>query len=399
MTLTQRLALRASEIRQRLNEIAGLEGEALTDEIRQESDRLTNEYRDVETRQRAATVAESGNDSDPEPGAGESAETRERRELRERSSVGAIFAAAVERGIPEGATRELQEELGLGVHQVPLELLRLPVEARAVTPGPTNTGASEQPTVQPVFATGDAAFLGVDMPSVAAGDAVFPVLTSRPTVGGPHTDSTAVAETTGAFEAEVLKPSRLQASFFYRRTDAARFAGMDAALRQALSEGLSEANDAQVIAQIVADVGRTDAAAADDFASYQKRLIYDRIDGRFATMEGDMRHLVGAETLGDMATLYKSAESPENFPAFLRRTGGGVRVSAHIAAAAASKQDVIVRRGTRRDMVAPVWEGVTIIPDEVTKAGTGEIVITAVALSARKVIRAAGFARIQAQFK
>ena len=58
MTNAQRLALRLSEIRQRLNEIAGLEGDAFTDEIRAEADKLTGEYRDKETQHRAAIVAE-----------------------------------------------------------------------------------------------------------------------------------------------------------------------------------------------------------------------------------------------------------------------------------------------------------------------------------------------------
>ena len=58
MTNSQRLTLRASEIRQRLNEIAGLDGDALTDEIRAESARLGTEYADVETRRRAAIIAE-----------------------------------------------------------------------------------------------------------------------------------------------------------------------------------------------------------------------------------------------------------------------------------------------------------------------------------------------------
>lgn len=58
MTRSQTLAVRLSEIRQRLNEIAGFEGDTLTDEIRAESDRLTAEYRDKETQHRAAIVAE-----------------------------------------------------------------------------------------------------------------------------------------------------------------------------------------------------------------------------------------------------------------------------------------------------------------------------------------------------
>ena len=58
MTDAQRLTIRASEIRQRLNEIGGLADDAMTDEIRAEADKLTAEYRDTETRLRAAIAAE-----------------------------------------------------------------------------------------------------------------------------------------------------------------------------------------------------------------------------------------------------------------------------------------------------------------------------------------------------
>ena len=87
---------------------------------------------------------------------------------------------------------------------------------------------------------------------------MFPVLTTRPTVGGPHTDSTSVDETTGAFSADVLQPSRFQASFFWRRTDGARF-GRDwvSLLRRALSAGLSEALDSKIVGQVETDVTRS----------------------------------------------------------------------------------------------------------------------------------------------
>ena len=47
MLQSQKLALRASEIRARLN---ALGGEELTDETRSELDTLTGEYRDVESK-------------------------------------------------------------------------------------------------------------------------------------------------------------------------------------------------------------------------------------------------------------------------------------------------------------------------------------------------------------
>ena len=70
---------------------------------------------------------------------------------------------------------------------------------------------------------------------------------------------------------------------------------------------------------------------------------------------------------------------------------GGVRVSAHVPAKANSKQNAVVRVGSHRHMVAPIWAGVTLIPDEVTLAKKGQIVITAVMLHAVKLLRADGF--------
>ena len=59
MLSSQKITLRLSEIRQRLNEIAGLEGDAFTDEIRTEADTLQTEFRDLEVRHRAAIIGEA----------------------------------------------------------------------------------------------------------------------------------------------------------------------------------------------------------------------------------------------------------------------------------------------------------------------------------------------------
>ena len=80
------------------------------------------------------------------------------------------------------------------------------MERRDVTPG-IEAGVTEAETLQPVFASGTAAFLGVAMPTVPVGVRSYPVLTTRPTVAGPHTDSTTAAETTGAFTANELSPA------------------------------------------------------------------------------------------------------------------------------------------------------------------------------------------------
>ena len=57
MTNVQKIALRLSEIRQRLNTLAG--EESLTDALQAEMDALTKEFQSLETQHRAAMVAES----------------------------------------------------------------------------------------------------------------------------------------------------------------------------------------------------------------------------------------------------------------------------------------------------------------------------------------------------
>ena len=79
------------------------------------------------------------------------------------------------------------------------------------------------------------------------GDGSFPVLSTLPAVKGPFTDSTEAPQTDATFVANSLAPERLQASFSYTRTDAARFAGLDSSLRLALNGGLQEALDKQAI--------------------------------------------------------------------------------------------------------------------------------------------------------
>ena len=96
-----------------------------------------------------------------------------------------------------------------------------------------------------------------------------------------------------------------------------------------------------------------------------------------------------------MALEYRGNNADDSALDSLNRVSGGVRVSAHVAAKTnANVQEAVVARGKQyRHAVAPIWEGVSLIPDEVTKAATGEIVLTAVMLMNFKIIREAGYKR------
>ncbi len=402
MTTSQRLTVRASEIRARLSEIAEIAD--LTDEHRSELATLRTEYRDTETQLQAAIVAEA--DAQPIPlGQGGNAEDRAYRDLCGRANIGSIFQALTERRVTEGAELEIQQHHKLNPHHVPLDLLRGSVreEHRAVTTAPANVATMQEAPIQPVFAMGDLAYLGVDMPSVPTGDAVFPVLTSRPTVRGPFTGSDDAAESDGAFDADLLAPERVQASFFYRRTDAARFSMMGESLREALNSGLTEKIDAEGIngangLLTGTNLANHNVAAVTTFANYISQFCYGRVDGRYAAMQSDLRVVVGSGTYAHAGSVYRSNNADYSALDSLMSKTGGVRVSAHVpAVTGANKQNSVIRLGMRRDMVCPMWEGVALIYDEITGQKKGEINITAVLLFTTKILRAGGFYKQQTQ--
>lgn len=391
MTDSQRIALRLSEIRQRLAEIAGMDGE-LSEEIRAEVDKLRAESIDLETRARAAISAEATTE--------ETTETRnsDLQDLINRAALSDIFSATVEQRSTDGATRELQEERGLQHNQVPLALL----EERQVTGAPAGVGRTQSEIIPAVFPRASAAFLGVDMPTVPVGESVYPVLTTRPAVSGPFVDSTAVVPSEGTFEAHVLSPERLQASYMYRRIARARFAGMDESLRMSLNDALADALDIQVLTGrnglfTGTNLPNNNVNALTGFAAYISSLAFGRVGGIFVNSVMDLRILMGGATYGAAGNTYRNDSVDRTALDRLMDLTSGVQVSAHVPAVDQKKQNALVRLGMRRDMVAPIWEGITLIPDEITRAGTGEIVITAVALHAVQILRAAGFHKQQVQ--
>ena len=393
MTLKQKLELRASEIRAKLTELAGVD--ELTDEQRTEIDGLRTEYADTERRIQAASIG----DDAPE-GREARTEDRELAELIGGANVGAIFAATLEHRTTDGLEREVQQHFGLAPNQIPLAML----ESRGVTPAPGDVGTNQAAIIPAVFPQSCAAFLGIDMPTVAVGEAVFPVLTTSATVHVPA-ENAAAADTTGAFSAEVLSPSRLQAAFFYSREDRARFQGMDEALRMNLSDALFDKLDQQILngGEGLFDgtnLANNTVSAKNDFEAYLSDFAWGRVDGKYASATGELKIVMGSGTYAHAGETYAGTASNKGDLSAVEKlmdVTGGVKVSSHVPVVAANKQNAVIRLGMRRDMVVPVWEGITLIPDEVTLAGKGQIQVTAVMLHAIKILRAAGFHKQQSQ--
>jgi hypothetical protein len=394
MTPLQTAEIRAGELRIRLAELGGMA--ELDTETRAELDTLRTEYTDTERRMAALRIAEP----DRTPIVSATSEGSEYRAMLDRANIGTIFDDLLAHRNPSGVEAELQAHLHLGGNQLPLDMLRgagggggAGLEFRAVTPAPGQVSQNQMPTLPYIFPQSAAAFLGVDMPTVGVGDAVYPVLTSTLAVGTPA-ENAAQAETTGAFTAAVLVPHRLQAAFFYSREDRARFAGMDAALRENLSDGLADGLDDQILSGTDGLLAGTNLAnnnvtATDTFDSYLSNLVWNQIDGRYASMASELAMVVGAETYKDLGATYRNTSVDRSALDRVMELVSGVRVSAHVPAADGTnhRQNVVIRRGMSMTATAPVWEWVTIIPDEITKASNGQIVITAVMLYAVKVLR------------
>ena len=368
----------------------------LTEETRAELDTLRTEYTDTERRMAALKISEP----DRTPIESRTSEGTEYRSMLERANVGNVYDALLNHRAVSGAEAELQQHLGLAGNQIPLDLLRSGgrggggLETRAVTPGAANVGQTEMPVVPYVFPQSAAAFLGVDMPTVGVGEAVYPVLTATLSVEA-LAENAAGTETTGAFSSDVLVPSRLQASFFYSREDRARMSMLDSALRQNLSDGLADGLDDAILTGTnglftATNLPDNDVAAADTFDTYLSNLVWKQVEGRYAAMASDLRIVCGSGTFADLGSTYRNNSVDRSALDRLMELTGGVMVSAHVPAVDSNNRlDAVIMRGMSMTAVAPMWEGVTIIPDEVTKAANGQIVITAVMLYAVKILRTA----------
>ena len=335
------------------------------------------------------------------------AEARELRVLTDKANAGDIFAAAVEHRNTEGETSELQKHFGLNSNQVPLEMLRINrsvEEHRAAATVPASIGdAAQGETITPVFSSGDGAFLGIERPTVPVGDAAYPVLSTVPSVKGPFDGSDDAAQTDASFAANNLSPERLQASYSYRRTDAARFASLDSSLRLALNGGLQEALDQQAINGSDgllngSNLPNNNVSTVTTFALYLSGLLYGRVDGRYARTPGDVRLIVGQGTFAHASAVYKASETDETAAERLSARSGGLMVSPHVPDVASKKQNTLIRLGLERGAaVQPLWQGVSLVVDEYTRAIQGEIVVHAVLLANFAITRSGQWYKQQIQ--
>ena len=143
------------------------------------------------------------------------------------------------------------------------------------------------------------------------------------------------------------------------------------------------------------------AAAAVDIVRAricQQVWVCSRVDGRYAAALSDVRAVVGSATYAHMGNQYRSTTADYSALDAIDKKTGGVRVSAHVPGVASHKQNAVIRMGSHdRAALQVLWDGVSLIPDEITKVKTGEVAITAILLVATKILRADSFFKQETQ--
>ncbi|WP_419936899.1 hypothetical protein [Candidatus Palauibacter sp.] len=363
-------------------------------------DELKAAIRAVEQRRRAALrEIEADDGADDDDG---SATARHR--LVSRARVSDVVGAALRGGgTVGGATRELQQDVGLDVDSIPLELLRGEQHRTAgQSSAPTNVPRTGPATIPAVFPASVTAWLGIPMPTVPAGEAIYRVMSTSATAakvaGGAEASSSAAAYST-----TTMKPGRIHARLHFRREDALTLASLEADLRRNLSSAVMSRLDAQVIAGASSEgllTGALTSATADSGGQFTfddaVGAATGALDGLYADVPGQLRMLVGVETGRRLLTLWRANETDMTTWAFLSGLLGGLRSSSHVPATATSggrakTQDLLIRRGMRMDAVCPVWQGVSILRDPYSAADEGEVAVHCTAFYAFKVLRSAGF--------
>ncbi|MCY4120926.1 MAG: hypothetical protein OXG72_08410 [Acidobacteria bacterium] len=417
MKKSMKIEMRRSEIRQRLSEIGELSGDALTDEIRAERDRLTREYRDSEPELRAAQIAEDVDRRELEARDGTGAELRA---LEGRVSLGAYIDAAARSEDVSGAEAEHRAALwGDGPHRGPGGVLVIPwavlagprpeARADAATALPA-TGAQtiEDEWVGRVFSTGHAAYAGVDVRNAGGpGERSIPVITAGPSGGmaaaGGAQDAQAFTVANSNFE-----PHRATIGYIYRIEDAARSGRMDPAFRADISMRLVELTDNQVlngsgasgqVSGFLAALTDPDNPTNTITFAIGAGLAGERIDGLHAMTETDVRFLLSEDTVKKLAKTYATNDDSVDLLSTLRRRSGGVRACSLLPAPASNiTRGLAAKTGTMRNASMMFFDGgVHAVTDTATRAGRGEIRVFLHALFDFKIHRSAAFDIVEAK--
>ena len=382
MTTLQRLQLRQSEIREKLNMLLGRDERSENETAELES--LTGEGQALEVELRAALIAEPAaqettitDTADPE--------TRERLEIRSRTGLADFLSAAAGGREVSGAAAEYASACGVSpLGRLPLEIFgNGDPETRAITAAPAVDGPVEA-VVPYVFARSAAASLGIQMPSHGAGAVQIPRVTTAPPANTLAKDA-AAPSTAAVIALDSQTPKRIAGQFEVRAEDLTVYPALEAVLGESIRGALSSELDEEVFNGSASGLNglftqasnEGVASAVETYATGIGRFAA-LVDGLHAYGLGDVRCVVGPTTYA----LYMGLIS-DGMPLadYLATKLGSFRVSDRMPALAAKGQKGIVTLGAGPSPIRIyVWSALEIVRDPYSGAGAGKVTLTATAL-------------------
>ena len=406
MTNLQKLQLRQSEIRQRLNALG--QSEELNETETAEVGTLTAEYQDGETRSRALMVAE---DATVEATAhSPDAEARELIKLESQVKLSTYILGAVEMRAAAGPELEFNQALGLGANQVPLQIL---ADSEVRTTTDTDVVTRPRGWLDRLMADSAATHLGLTMAQVPAGEISYPVTSTGgvPIQRGREEAAAVSAWTLGVTE---IKPTRMSLHYEFAIEDAARISGLEEALRRDMRAALTQTVDLTVFRgdaganENVADItGFFASAAVETTLTQAKKILWPdtlaaftgMIDGLHAESLGDLRVVasVGANQLW-LSTIALATEN-QTMAQVLKANGLMWRTRHGIETLSAA-DDFMAAIGLQRGMagagVIAMWPGAELIRDVYSGAASGKVGLSLHALWNWALVRSSNFKRLKA---
>ena len=433
MTHKQKIEIRLSEVRGRLNEIAGLEGEKFTDEIRGEADALQAEYATLETRHRAAITSESADEARMQgafnEGDGESAEIRQ---LMGAVSIGDYLTPASAGSGIEGRARELNAALKVeavgksGGVAIPWAVLARTApapearqaEQRAFTATNQGTGAyaggiMARPILQRLFGPGILDALGVRIDSVPSGRSEWPLITGGVAPDQAVEGAASAAAVAVTFEAELLKPKRLTGRYEFTWEQSAQVPDIEQALRRDLADAVKakmsdlalngdEASNPQepsgFLEKLSVPTVPGSLATFEDFSGSHALAV----DGIHAQNEQEVSSVIGVASYQLAAKTFRTgAGSDEAASEALKRRSQMCVASSYVPAPASMIQNGNIFHASgpnggamRGDSVAAVWPTLEVIRDPYSKASQGVILTWITLWDLEAAFRSAAYKRI-----
>ena len=433
MTTAMKLAVRLSEIRQRLNEIAGLDDDGMTDEVRAEADKLATEFKNAETQHRSALIAEGEEQRAAEGEFGNAdGEPAEVRALISRVGIHDYLMPA-KAGIGlAGPAAELNAAFKVGtVGQsggilVPWRMLECPEhraapaprgEARAfTTTSALDGGTMQRPILQRLFGMDILGALGVRVDTVPAGMTEWPLLTGGVAPNMKAEGTAADAAVAATFTTETLKPKRLTGRYEFTHEQAAQVADIEQALRRDLGDSVrakmsdlilngDESTNAHEPDGFYRKItAPTDPSAESAYADYAGAHA-TAVDGIHASMETEVSSVIGVASYTHAASVYQ-AGSGESGSEALKRRGMSCMASSFVPAAQSNIQNGAIFHAAgpngggaslRGDSVAAMWPTLEVIRDIYSQASQGVVLTWVTLWDAETAFRAAAYKRVAFQ--